>query len=46
MLHSVRFSDEGDLCDYVRQRNIDKDKIQSIVYNQPQRLYVLFYWTF
>jgi len=44
MLNSLRFSDESDLCNYVRQRNIRKDQIINIVYNQTQELYVLFYW--
>ena len=45
MLHCVRFIDESDLCNYIRQRNIRKDDIINIVYNQSQELYVLFYWS-
>lgn len=44
ILHCVRFKEEADLCNYVRQRNIRTDDIRNIVYNQSQELYVLFYW--
>lgn len=45
MLTCVRFDDPFDLCDYVRRRNISKDDVQNIVYNENQRLYMLFYWS-
>lgn len=45
MLQCVRFFDESDICDYVRKHGIEKDQIQSIVYNDTQRLYWLLYWS-
>lgn len=46
MLHHERFDTEFDLCDYVRQHDIDKTDIQNIIYDQNQRMYVLFYWSY
>lgn len=36
ILHCVRFKEEADLCNYVRQRNIRTDDIRNIVYNQSK----------
>jgi len=43
-LVSASFLSHDDLCDYVKQRRINRPDIQSIVYETKQHLYVLFYW--
>ena len=43
-LHSVTFLNNDYLCNYVKQRRIDRADIQDIMFDPVQKLYVLFFW--
>lgn len=42
-LVSADFLSHDDLCDYIKQRRINRSDIQSIVYKTKEHLYILFY---
>lgn len=44
MLKNFKFMTVDGLCKFVKRHNIDKSRIQSIVYDSYHAQYVLFYW--